>query len=158
MLMLAPRSHKVFSNIWLPIEQSIVGHPGSFFLVGEECRIASLHASVSLMTSVEGSGPLLLRMTQMYFAYVGTYIASNNKMLTYNFWMISTNIPNRSSVVILLLLCGKGRRVVSWKSCVNSGSCGSSVGESASTYFSLLCSLASLSTYTGCEGLRPPSG
>jgi hypothetical protein len=42
-LTLAPRSHKAFSNIWLPIEQSIVGHPGSFFLMGEERRIASLH-------------------------------------------------------------------------------------------------------------------
>ena len=84
-LTLAPRSHKAFSNVWLPIEQSIVGHLGSFFLMGEERRIASLHDSISLMTSVNGSGPLLLRMAQRYFVYVGTCMASNNKMLTYNF-------------------------------------------------------------------------
>ena len=58
-LTLAPSSHKAFSNIWLPIEQSIVGYPGSIFLMGEDRRIASLHAYVSLMTSVVGNGPLL---------------------------------------------------------------------------------------------------
>jgi hypothetical protein len=83
-LTLAPRSHNAFLNFWLLIEQSIVGHPGSF-LIGDVLRMAALHSSVSLITSVEGRGLLLLRMSQRYFMYVVTYMASNNGILIYNF-------------------------------------------------------------------------
>jgi hypothetical protein len=84
-LMLAPRSHNAFSKFWLPIEHSIVGHPGSFFLTGDVLRMAALHSSVSLITSIEGRGLLLLRMSRIYFAYVGTWMASYNGILIYNF-------------------------------------------------------------------------
>jgi hypothetical protein len=66
-LTLAPRSHKAFLKFSLPIEQSIVGHPGSF-LTGDVFRMAALNSSVNLITSVEGSGLFLLRMSQRYFA------------------------------------------------------------------------------------------
>ena len=66
-LTLAPRSHNAFSKFWLPIEQSIVGHTGSF-LTGEVFRMATLHSSIKLITSVEGSGLLLLRISLRHFA------------------------------------------------------------------------------------------
>ena len=47
--------------------------------------VNTLHSSVSLMTSVEGSGILLLRIPHKYFEYAGTCMTSSNKMLTYNF-------------------------------------------------------------------------
>jgi hypothetical protein len=67
-LMFAPRSHKAFSNFSLPIKQSIVGHTGSFFLIGEVFWMAAPHSSVNLIILVEGSGLLLLRISQRYFA------------------------------------------------------------------------------------------
>jgi len=63
----------------------MVGHPGFFFFLGGLLRMAALHSSVSLITSVVGSGLWLLRISLMYFAYVGTYMASSRGMLTYNF-------------------------------------------------------------------------
>jgi hypothetical protein len=63
---LAPRSHKAFSKFWLLIEQSIVGHHGSFF-IGEVFRMTALHSSINLIISVEGSGLLLLRISWRYF-------------------------------------------------------------------------------------------
>ena len=64
-LMLAPRSHKAWSKYWIPMEHEIVGHPGSFFF-SRKLSIAALHSSVSLTTSVDGSGHLLLMMSLMY--------------------------------------------------------------------------------------------
>jgi hypothetical protein len=61
MLKLAPRSHSAFSKCSDPIEQLIVGHPGSFFF-----RMATLDSSVSLIISVVGRGLLLLRMSLRY--------------------------------------------------------------------------------------------
>jgi hypothetical protein len=83
-LMLAPRSHNAFSKFRLSIEQSIVGHPGSF-LIGDVLRMAALYSSVSSITSVEDRGLLLLRMSRRYFTYVGIWMASNNGILIYNF-------------------------------------------------------------------------
>jgi hypothetical protein len=84
-LTLAPRSHSAFSKFWFSIEQSIVGHPGSFFLIGDVFRMAALNSSINLISSVVGSGLLLLRMSQRYFAYVGTYMTSSKGILIYNF-------------------------------------------------------------------------
>jgi len=70
-LTLAPRSYNIFSKFWLLIEQSIVGAPGSFFLIGDVFRMAALHSSIKLITSVVGSGVLLLRMSLKYFAVRG---------------------------------------------------------------------------------------
>ena len=67
-LTLSPRSHNAFSKFWLLIKQTIVRHPGSFFLIGEVFRMAALHSSVNLITLVVGSGLLLLRMSERYFA------------------------------------------------------------------------------------------
>ena len=55
-LTFAPRSHNAFIKFWVSIEQSIVGHLGSFFLTGEVFRMAALYSSINLITSVEGSG------------------------------------------------------------------------------------------------------
>jgi hypothetical protein len=62
-----------------------VGHPASFFFSSNLLRMAALHSYVSLITSVDGSGLFLLRMSLMYLAYVGTYMASSRGILTYNF-------------------------------------------------------------------------
>jgi hypothetical protein len=64
MLMLAPRSHKAWSKYWIPIEHEIMGHPGSFFL--GKLSMVAVHSSISLMTSVDGRGHLLLMMSLMY--------------------------------------------------------------------------------------------
>jgi hypothetical protein len=84
-LTLAPRSQSALLKCWCPIEQLIVEHPGSFFFYGDLLRMAALHSSVSLITSVVGSGLFLLKMSLMYLAYVGTYIVSSRGMLTYDF-------------------------------------------------------------------------
>ena len=44
-----------------------------------------------------GQWSLLVKISLMYFAYVGTCMASSRGMLKYNFWMTSTNLPNCSS-------------------------------------------------------------
>jgi hypothetical protein len=71
-----------------------VGHPGSFFFSSNLLRIAALHSSISLITSVDGSGLFLFKISLMYLAHVGTYMASNRGMLMYSFWITSMNLPN----------------------------------------------------------------
>jgi len=63
----------------------MVGHPRSFFFSGNLLRMAALHSSVSLISSVDGSGLFLLRMSLIYLAYVGTCMASSRGILIYNF-------------------------------------------------------------------------
>jgi len=63
----------------------MVGHPGSFFFSGNLLRMVALHFSVSLITSVDGNGLFLLRISLMYLMYVVTYMASSRGILRYNF-------------------------------------------------------------------------
>ena len=88
---------------WFPIIQSMVGHPGSFFFSGNLLRMVALHFSVSLITSVDGNGLFLLRISLMYLMYVVTYMASSRGILRYNFWITSTNLPKCSSIFCGLL-------------------------------------------------------
>ena len=66
-LTLALRSHKAWLKYWISMEHEIVGHPGSFFFFGKS-SITTLHSYVSLTTSVDGIGCLLLMMSLMYLA------------------------------------------------------------------------------------------
>jgi len=52
----------------------MVGHLGSFFFLGGLLRMAALHSSVSLITSVVGSGLFLLTVDESWSAvYLGVY-------------------------------------------------------------------------------------
>ena len=91
----------------------MVGQPGSFFFTRRGLSIAALHSSVNCTTSVVGSVHLFPRISLIYLAYVGTYIASRSGILTYNFFINSTNLQNCSSATGFLICSGNGKAVVS---------------------------------------------
>ena len=100
---LAPKSQRVLEKCWVPIEHVMVGQSGSFFFTKRGSSIAALHSSVNYTTSVVGSVHLFPRISLIYLAYVGTYIASRSGILTYSFFITSTNLPNCSSATGFLI-------------------------------------------------------
>jgi hypothetical protein len=112
-LTLAPRLHRAWSKICVPIEQVMVGDPRSFFFSRRQLSVAVLHSFVNFTTFMDGKGHLLLMISLMYLANEGTYKTYINGTLMCTFSTISMKHANCSLIACFLVLVGNGRYIVS---------------------------------------------